>query len=360
MKKLICTAMFPLLLLLGCGSGGGSTGIPSKVSYSDTVGKGTVENYTNADWLYQNYLAEYGLPAEFKQSFMPALKMLANGFALQLNRNDPKQGDDVKASVEHFHKQFLQFVASGEAAQFVKSMSDSPRQSIIPDIASLTAAEQEEQMKNYVPPPMSDDAKQAVAAALAEDERVRAEVKKTADDYKLPYTIEGQDEQWFAYTPTMKGSGKGGGTAPATSKRHCIKSWNWREGDILWSNGQSGLGIPEHVGIVDTTSSKIPRAIEANTPEVVIFPDLDTWANRYTQIRGYTPNLNWNKSDVDYYNSNSGYFHPNFTYNWDSIRRVWAVTYANWAVGKPYGNLLNPRDTSKFYCSSLLPWQLNI
>ena len=41
---LICT------YLSGCGGGGGSSPT-SKVEYSDKVAVGTVENYTNADWL---------------------------------------------------------------------------------------------------------------------------------------------------------------------------------------------------------------------------------------------------------------------------------------------------------------------
>jgi hypothetical protein len=39
---------------------------------------------TNADWLYQNYLGEYGLPAEVKPLLMRDMRRLANGFAVQL------------------------------------------------------------------------------------------------------------------------------------------------------------------------------------------------------------------------------------------------------------------------------------
>jgi hypothetical protein len=63
--------------------------------------------------LYQNYFGDYGLPEEVKPNFMPALKMLANGFVLQL-----KTGKDVKENIEQVHTLFLQYAASGEAAKF--------------------------------------------------------------------------------------------------------------------------------------------------------------------------------------------------------------------------------------------------
>jgi hypothetical protein len=58
------------LLLSACG--GNSPG--SKVEYSDKVAAGTVADYTNANWLYQNYFGDYGLPEEVKPNFLPACK----------------------------------------------------------------------------------------------------------------------------------------------------------------------------------------------------------------------------------------------------------------------------------------------
>ena len=125
MKKLF-SLFFLMALMTGCSGSNraGDINVPPKVTYSESAGMGTVENYTNAEWLYKNYLQEYGLPEETKPMFMPAISMLANGFALQL-----KRGDDVKASIEHFHKQAMLFAASGDAASFFKAMSECyPRQ----------------------------------------------------------------------------------------------------------------------------------------------------------------------------------------------------------------------------------------
>lgn len=102
--------------LVACG--GGSEAI-SKVSYSDKVASGTVEDYTNADWLFQNYFGDYGLPDQVKPQFMPALKMLANGFVLQL-----KTGSDVKKNIEQVHSVFLQYAATGQATSFFTSVQN--------------------------------------------------------------------------------------------------------------------------------------------------------------------------------------------------------------------------------------------
>lgn len=103
---LICT------YLSGCG-GGGSSSPTSKIEYSDKVAVGTVENYTNADWLYQNYFGDYGLSENVKPMFMPALQMLANGFVMQI-----KTDQDVKSNIEQVHSLFLQYAASGQATAF--------------------------------------------------------------------------------------------------------------------------------------------------------------------------------------------------------------------------------------------------
>ena len=53
-----------------------------------------VEDYMNADFLYENYFAEYGLPNTFKQEASVHLMMIANGIALT-----QRQGGDVRKAV---------------------------------------------------------------------------------------------------------------------------------------------------------------------------------------------------------------------------------------------------------------------
>jgi hypothetical protein len=226
--------------LASCGGGGDA---PQKISYSDNVAAGTVANYTDANWLFQNYLGDYGVPDQIKPQFMPALKMLANGFDLQL-----KTGQDVKGNIAQVHSMFLLYHASGEATKFFAQVQNSA-----PTVAGMQTAKAESEdpaNPGFVEPVLSDEDKAAIAAAKQRDAAERAETERIAREYGLPYKIDEVPEQWFIYSPTMKGGGKGGGSSggggSTAPKGHGdVRSWGWRRGDMVWVNGTGSIrGVP--------------------------------------------------------------------------------------------------------------------
>jgi hypothetical protein len=330
------------LSLTACG-GNNQNEAPARVNYSTSAPNAQViQNYTDADWLYQNYLGSYGLPSEVKPRIMPAIQMLANGFALQF-----KRGDDVSANIAHFHSQFINFLASDQATQFLQSLAANSSE----PLAQAGSNDFVEAGKDFVPPEMTQEEQQAVNEAKVRDEELRADVLRIAAEYGLPYKIEGQDAQWFIYTPTMKGGkGGGGGNQSAPKKHPDITRWDWRMGDLIWVNGELGTGIPGHIGLMDRRLSSM-GITDANTPGVAHNPDVNGWASKYTEVRAHTPRLNFSWDEYNCYNNYRAHCRP------DSYMRVNAVLYANAQIGKPYNwNFFNPGDTTKFYCSSLV-WQ---
>lgn len=330
-------------LLSSCGGGGATA---SKVEYSDKIAAGTVADYTNADWIYQNYFGDYGLPEEVKPNFMPALKMLANGFVLQL-----KTGKDVKENIEQVHTLFLQYAASGEAAKFFSQVQldiQSKKDQIISEAGVSSSADFRE-------PTISADDKIAIEEAKQRDLAEESEIRKLAEEYQLPYKISEHKEQWFVYSPTMKGGGKGRGSNQSRNttkpKSHQnITSWGWRPGDVIWTNGEGSItGVPGHVAIVWAFEGGI-NIVDANTGVGVSRTnDAQRWMDKYTEVRALTPRLNWSWSEYDCYDLYGAYCKP------DSWIRSNAFWYSDRQTGKPYNwNFTNSRDTSKFYCTSLI------
>lgn len=331
-------------LLAACGGGG--SGAASKIEYSDKVAAGTVADYTNADWLYQNYFGDYGLPEEVKPSFLPALQMLANGFVMQL-----KTGQDVRKNIEQVHSLFLQYAASGEAAKFFAQVQTDVQNTEI----QVTKKTDIEVNSNFTEPTISEEDKIAIEQAKQRDIEEENEIRKLAEQYQLPYKITEQKEQWFIYTPTMKGGGKGGGSngggGSSKPKSHQnINSWGWRPGDVVWVNGTGSItGVPGHVAIVWPYDNGL-NLIDANTDVGVSRRDnAQTWMDRYTEVRALAPRLNWSWSEYDCYDWYGAYCKP------DSWIRAHAFWYSDGQTGKPYNwNFTNPRDTSEFYCTSLI------
>lgn len=331
--------------------GGGSRA--SKVEYSDEVAGGTVANYINADWLYQNYFGDYGLPSELKPNFMPALQMLANGFALQL---ETKQ--DVKSNIEQVHSMFLQYAATSQMAAFFSQLKNDA----VPDNSAYTEQGINFESTSFVEPVISEEDQLAIKSAKQRDLNEELDLKATARKYKLPYEISNHKEQWFIYSPSMKGGGKGGrqggGSAPKTKSHANVTSWGWRPGDIVWVNGQGSItGVPGHTAIVFggySNTNKSVSLVEANTDVGVAMRDnIQVWMDKYTEVRALTPRLSWSYSD--YYWSNDCVHNPDGTCWNDSDRRMVAWAYARDRIGLGYNwNFTNPRDEKSFYCTSLI------
>lgn len=339
-----------MAVLASCGGGGSGSGAP-KVTYSDNVAAGTVANYTDANWLFQNYLGDYGVPEPLKPQFLPALKMLANGFDLQL-----KTGQDVKGNIEQVHSMFLQYLAFGDATKFFTQVQNT---------GATAAGQQTTKVESEIPanpdfvePVLSDDDKTAIAAAKARDAVEKAEIARIAREYQLPYNIEETPEQWFIYSPTMKGGGKGGGSSSgggggSAPKGHGdVRSWGWRRGDMVWVNGTGSIpGVPGHNAIIWAEGREV-YLIDANTDVGTSYAsDVQAWADRYTEVRALTPRLNWSEGEYNCYYTYSSIYGCRA----DSWQRINAWWFTEARRGSPYNwNFANPRATDKFYCSSLL------
>lgn len=337
-------ALLVCAYLSGCGDGSSSP--TSKVEYSDKVAVGTIENYTNADWLYQNYFGDYGLSENVKPMFIPALQMLANGFVMQL-----KTGQDVRSNTEQVHALFLQYSASGQAATFFAQIQNEESISLF----NQTKQVEFQSSENFQEPIISEEDRKEIEEAKKRDLDEEKIIKELAEKYQLPYKINDYKEQWFIYSPTMKGGGKGGGytsggSAPKSHKN--VYGWGWRRGDVVWVNGEGSItGVPGHNAIIWGEGTEV-YLNDANTDVGVARKDnVQAWMDKYTEVRALTPRLNWSQNEFNcYYNYGSAY-----GCTADSWKRMQAWWYTQDKMGYPYNwNFTNPRDTSKFYCSSLI------
>jgi len=95
---------------------------------------------------------------------------------------------------------------------------------------------------------------------------------------------------------------------------------------------------------------------DANTPGVILHPNPNVWAGKYTQVRAHSPKLNWNDAEYDcikttWWLPTSGWCSPQ-SHTW--IRQN-AIHFAQQQQGKPYNwNFYSPYDPNRFYCSSLV------
>lgn len=323
------------------------------VEYSGVKGMDAeVAKYTNADWLYQNYFGEYGLPAELKPLMLPELQMVANGFALQFGR-----GENVKESIAHLDQAMQMLHYSGQFALGMQQMQAEYQRGVY----DKPATGGHDERPAGVPVVIMDD---ATRASLEEAERLDAEYAQEQEalvkEFNLPYALPERVNKYVIYSPAMKGrSDKGRRKTNGSSGsggRHQIHRSDWWEGDIIWSNGLNGIG---HMGIVDayyagegtltdlpgfhpdwshsgTGHTHSPQVIDANTgPGVRRHHDINVWANNYTRIEGLTVPGWWR-------------------HEW---RRTNAVAYAESLIGVPYNWVVwNKEVTSRTYCSQLV-WQ---
>lgn len=341
------------IIASGCRDDSERSSATPAVEYSNAAGiDAKVANYTNADWLYQNYFGEYGLPVELKSLMLPELQMIANGFALQLAR-----GEDVQASISHLDQAMQMLHYSGQFGLSLQQMEYEYTEGAY-DRQDASVAE--------VPPEgevtvVLDD---ETRANLAEAERLDAEYARQQEElvqeFSLPYALPDRTDKYVTYSPAMKSSGTKN-TKPNTGssgRQHQIKKWDWWEGDVAWTNGAGGVG---HMGIVDTNQTGYgssyyfdgqdhpdwqhegwgshvhePRVIDANTgPGVSMHRDIDVWANKYSRVEGLTY-TQWKR------------------YDWN---RSLAVRYAINLIGVPYNWVFwNKKTTDKTYCSQLI-WQ---
>lgn len=353
-----------LLLLLpiigSCGGGSSSARVSPAptIEYAKTVsaGAGTMADYMDADWIYQNYLGEYGLPAEVKQYFLPELQMLANGFALQF-----KRGDDVKTSVAQFHQGVMMMHANGEMAQFFAQVNQDPVQFIKSVTGQDNALRPPSADSQYPAPILNANELAAIEKARLHAEQKAAEWERVRKEYDLPYALPERVEKWFIYSPAMKGKGSTPVPAPIM---HNLSQWTWVHGDFVYFDGGS-LNPFGHVALMDMWV--VPgTAIEAQTDSGVqrVFTNrIEPWANQYHYAEGHRMRLYWSPVMQSNWSQLCNPFTGTCTTSWywgyppETKQRMGAVTHAANRIGQKYNWMfLNKTSSTSTYCSQLV-WQ---
>jgi hypothetical protein len=332
--KLVAVSAISSVLLTGCGGGSdsGNNASPTVEYGGDVSGDNSLAKYTSADWLYQNYFGEYGLPDELKTMMMPELKMMANGFALQHSR-----GEDVEASISQLNTAMQMMYYSGQFGSSIQQMlveSDSGVYSTPDNTISHDTSTDEERT-------ISVQAQENISEASRLDEEYIWEQEQLVAEHNLPYLLPDRITKYVTYNQSMKGGGgknsnnNNNNNSGAGNNHNGIDGWNWWEADFTWTNGAAGIG---HMGLVTNVSFSIKDIIDSNTgPGVKRHFGLNNWANTggWSRVEGwyYT---SWGSSDY---------------------RRGRAVSYANSLVGTPYNWVFwNKNANNKTYCSQLI-WQ---
>lgn len=291
-------------LLTGCGGSSEETS-QTKTPVVEYIGANgdssavNIDNYRNADWLFQNYLGEYGLPEELKPLVYKELRMLANGFALQHAR-----GQDVAANIAQINTSIQMFNATGQMETFVQSMIVDYNKGLIPDPPSpseISQPEDPDDPKGYLK--TEDEEKRRMYKQwLQEDKEDYDKQMAVVEKYNLPYPLHGKLPKYLIYSQSMKGGGSrggGGGSKKAPrndgsgdkndskKKKHNIANWKYYNGDILYAYN----GFTDHMGIVDVNvyvrKDEAPHVIDANLPGVRRHTDLNRWADGYKKVHGY-------------------------------------------------------------------------
>lgn len=352
-----------LLALSACGgSEGDKTQMPASVSYAEQrAGKGAIGDYMDAEWLFKNYFEEYGVPAEAKTKFLPTLKLLANGFAVKLRR-----GDDVKASIEQFHRVATTYATIGDGRALIRRLQDGGSDFEYPPLVTSFGFTDQQIAQNTSMAVQSfsisltEEEQAAVLATQQDDARTAEENQQKIASYGLPYPLPGAPVPYIFFEQVLKKSGGGsGGGSP--SGHPDVRQWRWSPGDVFWADGLPVAGVipPSgaigvgHVGLVDAYLE--PQTVVDAHPDnpnegVAIWRDMNAWAARYTEVRQYSPRLAWDRQQFLY-----GNYAIQGSIAAQSNIRVSALHYARAQVGKGYNqNFIDPWRTSQFYCSSLV------
>lgn len=334
------------LQLLGCNNEKSTSGIvgsedslqggaSGKITYDDSANyEYDIGNFTNADWLFEQYFGQYGVPEEMKTIVIEDLKLLANGFALQYAK-----GEDVQASMQKLDGYAtLAAVTGGLELNAEPFKGDSSLGPIAPLQEPLDAPPE-----GWVPQvPMTDE----IAAALKASEQAHDELMASQLDdvarYGLPYVVEDSDVQYYTIDRLMDKDGSGGSTTKSSFGNPA--GANWWHGDIAWIDASKGY--VNHVGIVSTASSRLYVIDSSSTnPNGGVYLHT-TGLNRWADDCGECSRLEMlTLSDSPLY------------IGLGDRGRSAAVNYALAQVGDPYSYVFTDKtSTSSFYCSKLV-WQ---
>ncbi len=364
--KLVCVSAISGMLLTGCTEDSGLSNNPDPtVEYKENVaGENNLAKYTDADWLYQNYLGDYGLPDVLKDEMMTVLMMLANGFALQHSR-----GEDVEASISELHTAMQMMYHSGQLGSSVQQMLEQHNTGAYDLTADVipTEAQIEEFLLNN-PLILSEEAQKNVDESNRRHEIFLREQEQLVVDHNLPYAlpdmpvkylIVGQEQFWFWWKRNRNNNNK---PKPAKPKHKNIDSWNWGTADIIWTDALRGIG---HMGMVDAEGRR-KVVVDANNPGGVRHHTrgLDNWANTggWSRIEGWRF-VAWESSwfideEDDWYKAyNRHRWNNRRAWSLEKYRRWYAMDYAYNKVGVTNYNVFVGKNSNNpaTYCS-LLVW----
>lgn len=292
------------------------------VEYGGEIDNDTdIKKYTNADWLYNNYFGEYGLPDELQVKMMPTLMMVANGFALEHSR-----GEDVNSSISKLNAQIKMMYYSGEMNTAMSQLvyeNETGVHEESPDVildSSKTFSKE-----------LDDIAQYNISISEQLDIEYAEEQERLVIEHNLPYQLPDKVDKYITITQAMKAKAPKI-KKPAPEKHEGLGNWEWWQADIIWSNGALGLG---HMGIIDlSTLNSTPDIIDANTDKGISrHTDMNAWANKYTRVEGYNYN-GWSSSNR---------------------KRNRAVNYADSVIGQGYNyNFFARNSPNSSYCSQLI------
>lgn len=282
--------------LVACGGGGESapTSSAARIQYAQItpVGKGRVADYLNADWLYDNYFGQMGLPPEIKSKLMVEMRRLSNGFALQL-----AIGDDVVSNSAHFHTTMSSGVGQSMLARFAQRLSDT--NATLPLTAGTAPDEQA-----LAEAPKFDDVDRTHATVARETDRVAlANLQAVATTFGLPYNLTRDPTPYISWSANFiaqkggKGGGGGGGGGGGASTAHGTNSWPWLHGDIMFlrwnqisSPSKDSFPLGHMAIIANPPGALFPIATDAHpeNPSAAVkrWIDAEELATRYKFVQG--------------------------------------------------------------------------
>jgi len=367
--KLVCVSAISGMLLTGCTEDSRLSNNPDPtVEYKENVaGENNLAQYGNADWLYQNYFGEYGLPDVLKDELMTVLMMLANGFALQHSR-----GEDVEASISELHTAMQMMYHSGQLGSSVQQMLEQHNTEVYNATKTvvLTETQIEEILLNN-PLILSEEAQKNVDESNRRHEMFLKEQEQLVIDHNLPYALPdmpvkyliiGPDQFWFGRW--LRKRDRNNNNNPAKPRHKNIDSWAWSSADIIWTNALSGIG---HVGMVSVEGwDNVKVVVDANNPWGVREhrKGLDNWANTggWSLIEGWRF-VAWESSwfideEDDWYKAyNRHRWNNRRAWSLEKYRRWYAMDYAYNKVGVTSYNVFVGKNSNNpaTYCS-LLVW----
>jgi len=315
-----------VIAMSGCQSNNMDKDPSPSVNYGgDVNGNNDVEKYKNADWLYQNYFGEYGLPEGMKQAMMPELMMMANGFALQ-----QAQGKDVQKSINQLNMAMMMYRASGKMDVMMSNMMDEYHNDLYSANNHHNPSREQNISRN-----IDDEARENIEESIRREEEYKKGQEALIKNYNLPYSIPGKSTKVIEYSNAMKSSkSNGGNTKPKFSG---LDEWNWYIADFFWVDGAKGIG---HMGLVDSYDG-LDDVYDA-MPGVGV--QVHTGITKYFNQE---KNSGWSRVEGWWYTGWDG----------DNPNRKKVIRWAKIKVGRTgYGLLTWKRDRTQTYCSGFV-WQ---